>query len=141
MKKIILLLFSIIPVVSFALGNVEKSITVTLGKSFNLDPIYDVGITSYWDQQKASFFKLVVEDELAFSTEVLQYGNSNHKVVKLTPNKKGVYLYAIWIRYNDNFYCASYHITIDEVTQIGIPSEINMTLGENYKREFGIRIA
>lgn len=133
MKKIILLLFSIIPVVSFALGNVEKSITVTLGKSFNLDPIYDVGITSYWDQQKASFFKLVVEDELAFSTEVLQYGNSNHKVVKLTPNKKGVYLYAIWIRYNDNFYCASYHITIDEVTQIGIPSEINMTLGENYK--------
>lgn len=133
MKKIILLLFSIIPVVSFALGNVEKSITVTLGKSFSLDPIYDVGITSYWDQQKASFFKFVVEDELAFSKEVLQYGNSSHKVVKLTPNKKGVYLYAIWIRYNDNFYCASYHITIDEVTQIGIPSEINMTLGENYK--------
>lgn len=132
MRNIILLLFSIIPVISFALGNVEKTITATLGKSFSIDPIVDVGVP-YNSYNKASFFKIVVQDELAFSTEVLQYGNSDHLEVRLTPNKKGVYLYAVWIRYYDNFYCASYHITVDEVTQIGIPSEINMTIGESYK--------
>lgn len=125
-------MFSIIPIMSFALGNVEKSITATLGKSFNLDPIVDVGVT-YGSYSKASFFKFVVDDDLAFTSEVLQYGNTNHKQVKVIPNKKGVFLYGIWIRYNDNFYCATYRITVAEVTNIGVPSEINMTLGENYK--------
>lgn len=125
-------------------GN-SKAITATVGKSFVLNPLEDLGQTTssvkYHVDKNGNHY--TISDASAFTITYVQkdlssniYGNPYYYIYTLTPTKTGTFTFTDTYHatkgiYDDNI-TMTYIINVVDVTSISIPQSLSLFMGDSY---------
>lgn len=99
--------------------------TVQVGKSITLDPGYDVNFTK--GGERIAWESLYISNDNA----MVQYDTQKSKI-EVTGLKPGLLEVNVKVVVNSTWYLATYLITVIDVTNIIIPSQLTLKLGETY---------
>ena len=126
-----------------------KEITATIGVPFTITPYADLGIPLNWYKSCSdvddNWNSYTISDSNAFSITNQNYniGSSYQPIIyyiyNLTPQKTGFYIFKQRIGYGNpeyvyvtGFATITYNITVVELKSITIPTDISLSLGDNY---------
>lgn len=135
MKKLISLLllvfFSLNISAALKPVNYETAKTATIGKAIYLDPIYDVKACNSPFSGDGEIYS-IQRDESAHILEQTKSTNEHHIKLKVTPIKKGLYTIIVGIKCSGKITFATYKISAIDVTDIYIPEQLSLQIGDEY---------
>ena len=150
MKKICLICMSMalyISVYATTYPDVTKSITMMIGASEAINPYADAGISaSVYESMDYKMYSMNSEiiDNSAFTVNSTQHaasGNNYYYIYKLDALRKGTFRMIVTLRYTNKTdsgtfmntpLTVTYNINVVDVTQINMPSSLNLQPGDTY---------
>ena len=123
----------------FAYSHYTTTITLMVGESTTINPASDTGVSPKYAQYM-SYTMYNYPENGAFTITPTRIGSTNAYTYKIDALKRGSYQMVVTVPYNDTSagYSsygsreATYNINVIDVTQINMPSSLNLQPGDTY---------